>query len=472
VWEQWFNSYPDLKLLDLDVGRGQSPNRAIHHDAALTQLLMPHDERVLQQSLTRLADQDEVSAAALIIQEAAAGALLPDVFFLAGVFQIAEGNFDEAVRMLGRCQGASPEPGLAIRRIVPTLRFLIRVTPCVLLPLYPNAYGAELLHTIALWRTGALAESLEVLRDMISKWGLHDELRLVGGIIHLEQGNYDRAVKALSVGEQTERDALELSRAMYLAWAHYKREEFRSGARSLISALRLVTDVNPHLLARARQLLAELYERNGMLLHALRESGRCRPADLPGEIAAEVLNREERWVTDLGMLTGPEVERMARADDYQVYVPDAIQQKSPYSSLDTTRDPVKNLKPKEMSWIKRREEEREIAAYKSAVARGATVKKPGSTGLSDAGLDIRDRIDKAERWWPGRRQMLSEARPNPWLAISDPTQTGHLRFDFCGGRRAPANPLTGEKRQRLLYAMAGASLLIFLVLWLLQTCVY
>ena len=472
MWDQWFRSYPDLRLLDLDVGRGQAESRKIFHTGTLTHILMPHDERVLQAGLQRLLDADAVSAGALIIREAGAGALLPDIYLMAGAFHLAEGNFEEAIRMLSRCHHVSPEPGLATRRIMPSLRLLLRITPCVLLPLYPGAYAADLLYSVALWRNGAGGEALEIIRDMVSNWGLHDELRVVAGVIHLEQGSYDRAVKALSVGEETERDAMELSRAMYLAWAHYHREEYRSGARALIGALRLVSDVNPHLLVRARQMLAELYERNGMLLHALRESGRCRPGDMPGDVAAEVLAREERWVTELGMLTIPEIERLGRADDYQVYVPDEVKRKAAYSSLDTSRDPSRNLTPKEMSWVKRRQEEREINAYRAAVARGETVSAPGSSGLSEAGLDIKLRIEKAERWWPSRRQALMEARPNQRLAIDAADQAGHLRFDLCGGRRAPTELLTGEKRARLLYSLAGASLLIFLVLLLLQTCVY
>lgn len=471
VWERWLNSYPELRLLDLDVGRGLQESRTLHNAGPLTHLLMPHDEKVLVHCLTRLADHDAQAAAGLTIRQAERGALLPDLDLLAGAFCLAEGRLDEAVDRLAQCYQTEPEPGLAIRRMYPSLRLLLRVTPCVLLPLYPNAYGAEVMYAVALWRAGQGAEALEVLKDMVGRWGLFDELRLIGGIIHLERGNVDRAIGALTVGEITERDAMELTRSMYLAYAHFKREEFRSAGRALMPALQTVTDVNPHLRARCLLLLAELYERNGLLLNALRESGRVQPEEVPGEVAAQMLAREERWLTELALLSPVELERLARADTYQVYVPDAVQPKSVSSPLDTSRDPGRGLRPREMSWLKRQAEQREIRAYRAAVARGETITLKGERGLSAAGAEIKTRIAAAERWWPGRRQALQEARPQESLAHHDPLEVGHLRFDFCGSRRAPRKVLQGEKRARAVAGLAWASLLIFLGLWLLQTCV-
>lgn len=471
MWEWWLSSYPEMRLLDLDVGRGQQESRELHSAGLLTHLLMPHDEKILQVCLQRMAEHDAQAAAGLTIREAERGALLPDIDLLAGAFCLAEGRLGDAVDRLAQCYQSEPEPGLAIRRMYPSLRFLLRVTPCVLLPLYPNAYGAEVLYAVALWRDGQTGEALEVLRDMSGRWGLFDELRLIGGIIHLERGSLERAIGALSVGEVTERDALELTRALYLAYAHFKREEFRSAARAVMPAMQTVTDINEHLRARCQLLLAELYERNGLLLNALRESGRVPPEDVPGTIAAQMLAREERWLTELTLLSNAELERLARADTYQIYVPDASAPRPLYSSLDTSRDPGKGLKPREMSWLKRQAEERQITAYRAALARGETATLKGDRGLSAAGAEIKAKIGAAERWWPTRRQVLQAARPQEYLAHTDPQAVSHLRFDFNGSRRPPRRLLQGEKRARLVSVMAGASLLIFLGLWLLQTCV-
>jgi tetratricopeptide (TPR) repeat protein len=472
VWERWLASFPELTLLDLDVGRGQPESRSIHNVGWLTSLLMPADERALKTCVEHLAGGEMVSAGALAMREADRGALLRDVHLLAGAFHLAEGRLDEAVRQLRNCYQSDPEPGMAIRRMFPSLRLLVRITPCVLFPLYPNAYGAELLYAVALWRHGEAGEALDVLRDMASRWGLYDEIRLAGGIIHLERGHYDRAINALTVSEVTNRDAIELSRVLYLAYAHYHREEYRRAARLLAAALSVIRDVNPHLLARARLLLAELYERNKLILNALRESGRVSPDAVPGDVARAMLAREERWVAELGLLTDREIERLANVDAYLVYLPDQAPKRAPYSSLDTTRNPAKTLKPRQMSWLKRRKEERVITAYRAALARGEDVSPPGGHTLSPAGVDIKARIKRAEQWWPSRRQTLMNARPGDRLARQNPAEVGHLRFDFRGAREAPRQALQSEKRAQLLSSFAIASLLIFLGLWVLQTCVY
>lgn len=459
-------------MLDLDVGRGQREQRTLQHTGLLVHLLLPYDEKVLQLCLLRLAEHDAISAAALAVREASKGALLPDIHLLAGAFYLAEGRLSEAASQLQQCYQKEPEPGLAIRRMLPSLRFLLRIAPCLLVPVYPGAYGAALMYAVTLLRSGQTGEALEVLREMVSRWGLFDELKLVAGLVYLERGQVDQAIKALTVGEQTERDALELSRALYLAYAHYQREEYRSAARALAPAMHVVRDVNVHLHARARLLLADLYERSGLLLNALRESGRVEPLEVPADVVASMLALEERWVAELGVLSNAEIERLARADVYQMYVPDAARSRAAYSPLDTSGDAAKQLKPASMSWIRRRQEQRIIDEYRAALARGESVKPPGDQGLSAAGAELKSRISAAERWWVGRRQALMDARSSEKLARLDPRAVGHLRFDFCGWRRAPAHKLVGEKRLQLLTALAAASLIIFLALWVLQTCVY
>jgi hypothetical protein len=307
---------------------------------------------------------------------------------------------------------------------------------------------------------------------MRKEWGLNDEVKLLAGQIQLDRGQTEQAIEILTAAEETQRDAVELARCLYLAYAHFEREEYRSAARALTSALRTVREVNPHLHARARLLLAELYERNGLTLSALRESARVMPDEVPGDIAQAMLEREERWVTQLSYLKDGEIERMAHADDYQMYIPDTPTPKAAYSPLSTSRDPVKGLKPKAQSWLKRQQEERRIAEYRTAVARGESVRPQESTQLSGAALDVRSRIGAVHKWWPARRQILEDARPRERLARQEATAVGHLRFDFCGAPSEEHYLLAGEKRANVLGVMAGSIGLAALGLCLVRSCVY
>lgn len=472
MWQRWMASYPELELLDLDVGRGKEEYRNRRALPWLSIWMMPGDERALLACLGALARGDSTGAAVIAERESRANCLLNDLHLLAGALLLAQGRCAEAVVPLERCFSSDQPTGSATRRLYPGLRILLRVSPCLLMPLYPSPYAAALLLAVAQWHSGALAAALDTLRDMIALWGQYDELKLVAGQISLERGEADKALAALASQEAVERDALELARCLYEALAHYEREEYRSAARVLSGAVKTSGEVNPLLAARARLLLAECCERNGLLLDALRESARVAPDEVPGEICAMMLQREERWVTELGLLGNHEVERLARADNYQVYLPDSTETVSDYSPLDTTRDPLKKLKPKEASWLKRQAEERKIAALQARAARGETVSHLVEHPLSALGRETRQSIATAQRWWPARRAELSVAAPRERLARPSALDVAHVRFDFCGERETDPYMFLGEKRSAMLLAIGSIAVLTAVVLWLLRACVY
>ncbi len=472
MWQRWMASYPELELLDLDVGRGKEEHRHRRMLHWLSVWLMPGDERALLACLGALAQGDLPGAALIAEREARNYSLLTDMHMLAGAFLLSQGRCAEAVAPLERCFKSDKPTGCATRRLYPGLRILLRISPCLLMPLFPSPYAAALLYAVALWHSGALAEALDALRDMVTLWGPYDELKLVTGQIHLQRGEIDQALAVLSAQDTVERDALELTRCLYEALGHYRREEHRSAARVLGGAVKTSSDVNPLLMARARLLLAECCERNGLLLDALRESAHVAPDEVPGEICAMMLEREERWVTELGLLGNVEVERLARADNYQVYLPDRTETVSDYSPLDTTRDPLKKLQPKEASWLKRQAEERKISALQARAARGETVSQLVEHPLTALGRETRQSIATAQRWWPSRRAELGGAAARERLARPSALEVGHVRFDFCGERETDPYQFVGEKRSALLLAIGGVALLIALMLWSLRACVY
>lgn len=473
MWQRWLASYPDLELLDLDVGRGKEEFRSRRALSGLSVLLMPGDERALLHCLAALAQNDWTTAAIIAEREAQGNSLQTDIHMLAGALLLGQGRCAEAVLPLERCFKSEGPTGSPTRRLYPGLRILLRISPCLLMPLYPSPYAAALMYAVALWHSGSLAGALDVLRDMTSLWGLYDELKIVAGQIHLERGEYGKALAVLATQEAVERDALELTRCLHEAYAYYMREEYRSAARVLGGAVKTVRDVNPLLSARARLLLAECCERNGLLLDALRESAHVAVDEVPGQIAALMREREERWVTELGLLGTAEVERLARADNYQVYLPDhAANSVSDYSLLDTTRDPLKQLKPKEASWLKRQAEERKIAALQARAARGETVSKLIEHPLTALGRETRQSIATAQRWWPGRQAELAAAAPRERLAKQSALDVGHVRFDYCGVRETESYMFLGEKRAATTLAIAGGALGLGLVLWALRACVY
>lgn len=474
MWARWLESYPELSLLDLDIGVGQSESRALKHIKPYMYYLLPGEEQLLYRALSLLADNRPGEAAAHLGGLTEVSALLPDLHLLAGALELAEGRLEAAESHFMRCYGTGAEPGLAIRRLQPGLRFLLRISPCVLLPLYPSSFAAACCYSAALLALGRPGEALEIAQEMTETWGLYDEAKLLAGRAHIMRGEYERAASILAVEEDTQHDALELARGLYLAYAHFMLEEYRSAARVLTPMLRTIKQANPHLLARARLLLAECYERNGLIMNALRESAQIAPGEVPGDVAREMLAREERWIIDLGGMTNREIEKLTRADAYQAYLPDAPREVMQAGLLETSRDPLKKLKPRSASWLKQQEELRQIDRVKASVARGETVLLENTIPLTAEAREVKAAIAKAEHWWPARRQALQQAATSARtrLAMPEPSQTGHLRFDWQGQREEPEQKLAGEKRVALLSVATAAVVLIWLCLWLLRTCVY
>ncbi|MCB1185957.1 hypothetical protein KDL29_02225 [bacterium] len=473
MWDNWLFSHPELSLVTLDVGRGLGENRSSYHVTKLVEILMPYDEKQLLYCLERLAGGDSRGAAGVISNASRAGSLLPDTHLLAGAFALAQGRLDDALGALEQCGRESPDCGEAIRRIYPGLRILVRITPTVLIPVHPNEYGAGLMLAVAHWASGQPGAALEEVRDLISRHGMRDELRLMGGYLLVQRGEVDRAIKAMRGAHPEEEDAVALDHALILAYALSLQEQYREAAMLLTKAVRSIRNVNPHLQARCKLLLAELYDRCEMPFEALAVSSEV-PADvMPPAVARSQQQREERWLTEALHMGGAELERMARANPYMMYIPDASEftDEKRVSKLDIHRDPVAALKPREMSWLRRKVDEHRISEYKSAVARGESVPSPHGDRLSVEGRQFRQRVKQAEQWWPGRSQFLSAALMGS-TGLQAEGVTGHVLFDFCSAHEGSLKLLEGEHRARLVCGFGGAVFVAALVMLILRLAVY
>jgi tetratricopeptide (TPR) repeat protein len=475
MWDNWIFSHPDLSLITLDVGRGQSENRSRNHVTRLVEVLMPHDERQLLRGLDYLANGKSSAAAAVLTEASRIGTFSTDIHLLAGAFELARGRNEEARMALEQCVKDEEHCGDKIRRIYPGLRILLRITPCVLLPVQPNDYGAGLMLAVALRNLGEHGAALEQVRELIARYGLNDELRLLGAQLLIQRGELDRAIQTLRGVQNMEEDAVALDQALLLAYALREREKYHDAARGLTKAVRGIRGVNQHLQARCKLLLAELYDRCELPFEALAISSEVPANAMPPVVARAQQQREDRWLTEVQHMSHAELERMSRVNTYMMYIPDSSEFDDPnkVSKFDIHRDPVAALKTREMSWFRRRADEQRISEYQAAVARGDSRRPPIENPLSGPGLQLKSRIRNAEQWWPGRSQALSAALSGgDGLEFGNASAVGHVLFDFCSMHEGSSLVLEGEFRSRLLSAFGGAVLLIGIVLYVLRLGIY
>jgi tetratricopeptide (TPR) repeat protein len=486
MWQEWLATFPEMQLLSLDIGGGGPERRWAHPIPLLAQRLLSPVEGALVEALALLA-VDNFSGCGLACRRSLElGIKHPDLLLVASACALHEGRCEEAREFLAevylRVQGGE-EPrlsgplqdtdsgiiGVGIRRLYPALRFVVRITPAQLLPVHPSPYGAALLYAVALNACGERQNALSVLREMAAQFGLHDELRIMAAGIHLAEGNLDAAYGSLVHSECAHQDALEFTRSFYLAYCLERLGKPRQAAQELGRALRTIQGVNPQTEARARLLAAELYHRSGLPLDALRESGSVDAEQLPQPIAAEVLRQEEAWLAELEGLPAAELERLAKADVFQAYIPDPAEATRATRKLDISRDPLSQIARPGMSWAEQQRHEQQLVEARAAMERGE-VAVMALPKLSPEAADIQRRIVKASEWWPQRRNELLMALPRPELLMTDSAHSGHLRFDYRGRRELEFTPLQGEHRAAEIVRWAGIVALLGVVLVAVRTC--
>jgi tetratricopeptide (TPR) repeat protein len=478
VLERWLLTCPELDHVALDVAPGRPLGAARSPVPQLALRLCNPEEKLLLACLDGIAAGNQAAALEAALQGPSEGGQFPDLHLLAGALLLAEGRAEEAlaplqkaylIAMAPESERGNAEPlGHPARRLYPFLRILLRIAPSQLLPLYVDGYCAALLYAVALGHTGSTGEALEVLRDCVKEFGMQDELRVIGGQLHLARGDLDMAATALAEPPQTQHDALDLTRTVFLALVEMQRGQLRSAVRQLRPAVLHPGSANPQTQARARLVLAQAYAQAGLPLEALRHSGVVPAEQLPQFVADWVAQQEAQWVREAGELRELEVERMARADAVTLHIPetdDVLKLES--RKLEIARNPLDELKPTEMSWARRREQEQQIGEIKAAVARGEQVTL-GEPVYSTEARKFLAGVKRMQQWWPERQQALRLAGPDS--LARDPRATAHVRFDFRGTRSAPLYSLPCERRLALLAWAGGASAVILVVLLFLRAC--
>lgn len=481
--ERWLESCPELELVPLDVAAGKPASSLPEQLGPPAKLLASPEEKLLVECLDQLAAGNHPAALAAALRTPTAAASMPDLYLLQGALLLAEARSVEAVEPLGKAyaltleeadnsagpNGHKPEPlGAPARRLFPALRILLRVGPTQLLPLYPDSYGAALLYAVALWRTARSGEALEVLREAVQRSGLNDEIRLLAGQLCLQRGELDKALATLAEGADVQRDALDFSRTLYLSLARQRAGDLRGALRELRTALLHTGEANRHTVARARIELAGLYAEAGLPLEALRHSGAVEPAVLPSQVAAWLAGQEAQWVRQVEAYSEIEVEQMARADPVSLHIPapDDVLKLEP-RKLDIRRDPLAELKPTELSWARRREQEQQIEQIRESIARGESI-AIGEPHFSPEAREFLGAVRRMLHWWEQRQRELKLSGPDTLLR--DPGKTAHVRFDFNGTRGAPAYSLPCERRLAQLAWAGGVALALLVLLVLVRAC--
>ncbi len=412
----------------------------------LAMLLFSPAEKRLKAAIDRLVEYDEHGAQRILEDILAASPKDVEACLLAGMLALRAGQYATAAEFLETAQCVEANPGVLIRRLVPTLRIMLRIGRFQFFPVYPDYYGVAMMLALALWRGGKGSDALQVLKELRVLVSWRDEMRLLAGEIYLAGGDTEAALEILSLVERSSRDELDVSLNILRALAEVVGARFHRAAITLRGDAVYSQERNPFLTTVAKFIYSHALEEDGLPVLALRESTAIRLKHvLNPELRKYVLWRELQLKGIMDRLSGDALL-------------DAAEFKWLTAGEKVVEQPLLEVVPQD------------AGPQRLALSRGAP-------------KTLHERLTLLEEMFREARKeaALEEEKPAPapepeidftpsgrydW-SLSLPSSRETCFYDFRGTRKAPEALTASEERlklleERALYAAVAAIVLLFL----------
>lgn len=180
---------------------------------------------------------------------------------------------ENAVMHLKAARSHESTSGEILRKFLPSLRILTRISRFHFFPVYPDYYGVSLMLAAAHWRLGRIDESLRVLRELASvAGGWRDEMRVLAAEAFIGEERWEEAEKIATKDEACSRDDLDATMNLLRALTLYKQGKYHEAARSLRQDLCYAHWKSKYITTIAQFVYIHALERDGLPVLALRQS--------------------------------------------------------------------------------------------------------------------------------------------------------------------------------------------------------
>jgi|GEM_PF-1883866 len=258
-------------------------------------LLSTRAEQLLQRACRELKEYRAEAALRFLKEAFLEEPDFHDAHLLAGVLHAAEKRLEPAAESLQRGLSVEARSGDLIRRFLPTMRLVLRISRLHFFQLYPDYYGGSLLLAAVYGRLGKLREETGVLSHLRDLFGARDEQRVLVADLYLARGDYEAAISALEREEDRHRDELDSVITTLKGYCAFMLARFHQAAATLKSEAVHSREKNPYLAAIARFLYTLALEEDGLPVLALKESAKLSLEHvLNPRLRDFVLLREER----------------------------------------------------------------------------------------------------------------------------------------------------------------------------------
>jgi len=427
-------------------------------------LLSPRAERLLHRACNELRDY-RAEAAIHILEEA----LLEDAGFfdaqlLLGILHAGAGRLDEAAQRLSRGLSVEERSGELLRRFLPSMRLILRISRFHFFQLYPDYYGGSLLLAAIYGHLGKVREASRVLSHLRDLFGTRDEERVLLAEVYLSNEDYANARAALERKEERHRDELDTTITILKGYCEFMQGQFHEAAITLKSEVVYGREKNPYLVTIARFLYTHALEEDGLPVLALKESAKLNlDYFLNPQLREYIARREEHLKNDVESL---DPKAFFAASEFR-WFSDKGGSESEY--MEVLSDEYSEEDGRDQSW-----ERPGIASiYERLYRLGQHFKSVEGAGTLEKKADFEGgggEEDGAQT--NGARPTLSGfdiQKTYKWCASRE-GEEGFLRFDFRGTRKRSTVRTGGERRLSLACNWGLIAIFVISLILALRSC--
>jgi tetratricopeptide (TPR) repeat protein len=417
------------------------------HLSRVSLTLLPPEDKMLRRALGAMERYDTMEAERILASSLGLSPGHPNTCVLSGFLALASCNYEQAADLLQMARGLVTETGILIRKLCPTLRFLIRISRFQFFPAYPDYYGTTLALAVAQGKLGKYDGAVETLREMTSFFGWRDEMRIIAAEIALAQGNVEAAGQHLDAESRHSRDDLDVTLHILQALAAFEVGEYHEAAILLRSDIVYVREQNPYLTTVAKFIYSHALEEDGLPVLALRESVQMDlKTVLNPELRKYMRWREEKLKIVLERIKGDD---LLKAGDFNWFVkgsrltPEALEEVLPLD-LEQLSRPSDSEDATIAGRMRRLD-----AIFRGAIARAEVKEDPVNEVPPPADFNP---------------NVLHD-----W-SVSHAGDEEMCYYDFRGMREVPEKKLLSEHQLDKLFELTAVIGMIILALWLMVRC--
>lgn len=386
-----------------------------------------------------------------------------DAHLLLGVISATEGRLEAASERLNRGLSAESHSGELIRRFLPSMRLILRVSRFHFFQLYPDYYGGSFLLAAVYGHLRKTREAVRVISRLRDLFGVRDEERILLAEIYLASDDYASALAALDRKEEKHRDELDTALTILKGYCELMQGQCHQAAITLKSEVVYARERNPHLTSIARFLYTHALEEDGLPVLALKESAKLNLKYVLNSELREYVQLREQHLREAA--ESLDTEAFFSASEFRWFTDKG---RSPSDYMEVLSDEYSPEDGRDQSW----ERPGVATLYERLYRLGQHFK--GLKGAGEVPTEAPKEVATEKEPSTGGEAVESALRgfdlEKTYQWCWSAGEEEFLRFDFRGTRERSRARTSGERRLIVFGQWGLVALFVLLLAFALRSC--